>query len=246
MIGADGLHSAVRALACGPEGRFESPLGYHAAAFQVAGYRPRDELVYVCCTTPGRQVARFAQRDDRTLFLFVFIDDLLPARDPSDAGDAKRILRHVFKNVGWECPQILAALDRASEVYFDRVSQIRMNGWSNGRVILIGDAAACISLLGGEGSSLAMTEAYILAGELQRAGGNYAEAFDRYEQRLRPFVESKQKSAQHFGGTIRAEERAGIWFRNQVARLLVVPAIADFFVGRDLRDQIDLPCYEEP
>src|SRR5262249_28058441 len=72
VVGADGLHSAVRRLAFGPQERFEKQLGYVVAAFEVAGYRPRDENVYVMYGTPGRMLGRVGLRDDRTLFLFVF------------------------------------------------------------------------------------------------------------------------------------------------------------------------------
>jgi 2-polyprenyl-6-methoxyphenol hydroxylase-like FAD-dependent oxidoreductase len=75
VIGADGLHSAVRKLVFGNEDRFEKYLGYTVAAFEVGGYRPRDELVYVSHSVPGKQVARFAMRDDRTLFLLIFATD---------------------------------------------------------------------------------------------------------------------------------------------------------------------------
>ncbi len=75
VIGADGLHSRVRELVFGAESRFEKYLGYKAAAFQVEGYSPRDELVYVMYTQVGQQVARFAMRDDRTMFLFTFADN---------------------------------------------------------------------------------------------------------------------------------------------------------------------------
>jgi 2-polyprenyl-6-methoxyphenol hydroxylase-like FAD-dependent oxidoreductase len=113
VIGADGLHSNIRRLVFGEQGQFERYLGYKVAAFEVAGYRPRDELVYVMYTQVGQQVARFAMRDDRSMFLFVF-------RDP-DAGGAegdvvaqKALLRGRFRGSGWECAQILDALD-ASE-----------------------------------------------------------------------------------------------------------------------------------
>ena len=66
--------------------------------------------------------------------------------------ERKGVLHQVFADAGWECPQILQAMDQASDVYYDRVSQIRMDGWSKGRVMLIGDAAACVSLLAGEGA----------------------------------------------------------------------------------------------
>jgi 2-polyprenyl-6-methoxyphenol hydroxylase-like FAD-dependent oxidoreductase len=75
VIGADGLHSSVRRLAFGPQPGFEKKLGYLVAAFEVSGYRPRDEEVYVVYGEPGRQLGRFATHDDRTLFLFVFVGD---------------------------------------------------------------------------------------------------------------------------------------------------------------------------
>jgi 2-polyprenyl-6-methoxyphenol hydroxylase-like FAD-dependent oxidoreductase len=57
VVGADGLHSRVRQLAFGPEAAAEVSLGYHVAAFEVEDYRPRDELVYVNYSIPGRQIS---------------------------------------------------------------------------------------------------------------------------------------------------------------------------------------------
>ena len=82
LIGADGLHSTVRRLVFGSVERFEDYLGYMVAAFEVDGYRPRDEGVYVSYAAPGRQVARFAMRGDRTLFLFVFAAEISLSRSP--------------------------------------------------------------------------------------------------------------------------------------------------------------------
>ena len=244
VIGADGLHSTVRELIFGPASQFEKPLGYWVAAFEVAGYRPRDELVYVSHATAGREIARFSLRDDRTMFLFIFVSERMTGPAPRAGGERKAILERVFGDVGWECPQMLRAMDQVEDIYFDRVSQIRMDGWSKGRTILIGDAACCVSLMAGEGTGLAMTEAYVLAGELKRAGGDYREAFRSHEQRLRPFIESKQKSAQQFASAFAPKTRLGIWLRNQVTKLLAVPPVAHFFVGRVMEDRFDLPDYE--
>ena len=119
----------------------------------------------------------------------------------------KGLLRKRFRNSGWECPQILDALHASDDVYFDRVSQIRMNPdtglWTRGRVALVGDAASCVSLLGGQGSALAMIAAYILAGELHRSKGDYSLAFTRYQELFGPFVAKKQKSAEGFGTALR-------------------------------------------
>jgi 2-polyprenyl-6-methoxyphenol hydroxylase-like FAD-dependent oxidoreductase len=238
VIGADGLHSRVRRLAFGSEADFEVPLGYHVAAFEAQGYRSRDELIYISHGVPGRQLSRFSLRDDKTLFLFVFRDEYL------SAGDPKAILGSAFAGVGWEWPGIEKELERAHDIYFDAVSQVRMDRWTKGRIALVGDAAACVSLMAGEGTGLAIAEAYVLAGELHASAGDFAAAFNRYEQRLMPFLRRKQESAARFASSFAPKTSAGITFRNAVTKLMQVPFIAELFVGRDLRDDIDLPAYD--
>jgi 2-polyprenyl-6-methoxyphenol hydroxylase-like FAD-dependent oxidoreductase len=198
VVGADGLHSRVRELGFGPESRFEKYLGYKVAAFEAPGYRPRDELTFVVYTEVAQQVSRFTMRGDRTMFLFIFEDEFLD-RGNQNVHAQKTLLRKRFGFSGWECPQILNALDATDDLYFDRVSQIRMDTrqdqWTCGRVTLVGDAASCVSLLAGQGSALAMIAAYILAGELHRSQGDYALAFRRYQQLFAPFVLKKQQAA---------------------------------------------------
>lgn len=245
VVGADGLHSRVRELVFGEERQFEKYLGYKVAALEVEGYRPRDELVYVLYTQVGQQIGRISMRGDRTLFLFTFRDD-----DRSDADNIhaqKDLLRERFGSSGWECPEILEALDASSDLYFDRVSQIRMDPrqglWTRGRVTLIGDAASCVSLLAGQGTALAMVAAYILAGELNRAQGNYAEAFRRYQERFGPFVLSKQKAAVKLAGAFAPKSKSSMFLRNRIFDLLAIRWIADLVIGHDLADKIDLPDY---
>jgi 2-polyprenyl-6-methoxyphenol hydroxylase-like FAD-dependent oxidoreductase len=243
VIGADGLHSRVRGLAFGEQARFEKYLGYRVAAFDVPGYRPRDEGVYVLYTQVGQQVARFAMRGDRTMFLFVFADDAADGGSAPDVSAQKAILRARFAGSGWECPRILDAMDSAPDLYFDRVSQIRMDRWTRGRVALVGDAAFCPSLLAGQGSALAMVAAYVLAGELKAAGGAHQVAFARYQERLREFIAGKQRAAERFAGSFAPRSSLGLLVRNQVTKLLSVPFVADLAMGRGLRDPIELPEY---
>lgn len=243
VVGADGLHSAIRALTFGPQRQFEWQVRYFVAAFDAQGYRPRDELVYVSHAAPGRQVARFAERDDRTLFLFVFAADRMVGPLPEDLDGRKTALHRVFGDVGWECRQILRAMDDAEEIYFDRVSQIVMDRWSKGRIALIGDAAACVSLLAGEGTGLALAEAYILAGELKRSGGDHRRAFAEYERRLRPLITVKQRAARKFAGSFAPRTALGLSVRNAATRLMAIPAIAQLLIGRTLRDDLELPDY---
>lgn len=243
VIGADGSHSRVRQLAFGPDAGVEVLLGYHVAAFEVEGYRPRDELVYLCHGVPGRQLFRFSMRNDKTVFLFVFRDEYLTTGSPTSEDERKAALAHVFADVGWECPGVLAALAGVSDIYFDRVSQIRLARWTKGRTALIGDAAACVSLLAGEGAGLAMAEAYVLAGELCNCGGDHSVAFARYQERLMPFLKRKQRSAARFASSFAPKTAFGITVRNLATGLFRLPFVVDFFLGRELRNEIQLPDY---
>jgi 2-polyprenyl-6-methoxyphenol hydroxylase-like FAD-dependent oxidoreductase len=243
LIGADGLHSRVRELAFGKDPKTEFSLGYHVAAFEADGYRPRDELVYITHGVPGRQVSRFSMREDKTLFLFVFHDEYLRDKTLSTVEDCKSALKEIFKGVGWECPEILTALSSAGSLYFDGVSQIRMERWSQGRTALVGDAAACVSLLAGEGTGLAMAEAYALAGELSRCGKDYASAFAGYQDRMMPFLRRKQKAAEGFASSFAPRSSFGIAVRNLVTPFLGIRLVADFFIGREMRDDVVLPDY---
>ncbi len=166
--------------------------------------------------------------------------------DPTDLGEKRAILRDVFCDAGWESPQILKAMDAVEDIYFDRVSQIKMPAWSKGRVVLIGDAACAVSLLAGEGTGLAITEAYVLAGELRRANGDHGVAFASHENRLRTFIAGKQASASKFAATFAPQTAVGVWFRNQATKLMRVPMIADTLIGRNinLKDDFDLPDYD--
>jgi 2-polyprenyl-6-methoxyphenol hydroxylase-like FAD-dependent oxidoreductase len=240
VIGTDGLHSKVRSLVFGPQAQFETDLGYRVAAFEAHGYRPRDEDIYVIYSEPGRMLGRVTLRDDRSLFLFVFVDDTNEPAIP-ELSAQKNILHRHFGGGQWECGKILAELDRTNDLYFDRISQIKMPCWSKGRVALLGDAAFCVSLLAGQGSALAMTAAYVLAGELCQAAGRHDEAFAKYESLLRPYIGVKQKGAERFAGAFAPRTEWGLAFRNLVIRLSAVPGVARLAFGREIIDRLDVP-----
>jgi 2-polyprenyl-6-methoxyphenol hydroxylase-like FAD-dependent oxidoreductase len=242
VVGADGLSSNVRRLAFGPRSAFERPLGYSVAAFEILGYRPRDDNVYVIHNEPGRMVGRAALKDDRTLILLVFADSD-PGDPPTDLAAQKAILRATFGSGRWECAEILTRLDEVGDLYFDRVSQIRADRWSSGRVALVGDAAFCVSLMAGQGSALAMTAAFVLAGELNKAGGDHREAFQCYEALLRRFIATKQKAAKRFSAAFAPSTQWGIVLRNQVINACAIPAVARFAFGREITDTLVLPDY---
>jgi 2-polyprenyl-6-methoxyphenol hydroxylase-like FAD-dependent oxidoreductase len=242
LIGTDGLHSAVRAISFGPEQRFVHHLGYCAASFSIEHYPRRDPHAYVGHAAPGRQATRYALRGDRTVVFLVFARH--DPHVPPEPDLQKQLLRAAFGDDGWECADFLAALDSTTDLYLDAVSQIRMNCWSKGRVSLLGDACFCPSLLAGQGASLAMVGAYLLAGELHRAAGDHRVAFAAYEARYRAFMARKQRAAARFATSFAPRTRFGILLRDQVIRLMGVPLIADWAVGGLLRDRLVLPDYE--
>lgn len=241
VIGADGLHSQVRQLAFGPEHRFEKRLGYAVAAFEAEGFRPRDDNVYLIYGQPGRMLGRFTLRYDRTLFMFVFAtgNEALP----DTLQGQKKLLRTRYGDDRWESPRILESLDATRELYFDSVSQIRMPAWSRGRIALVGDAAFCVSLLAGQGSALAITSAYVLAGELTRAAGRHEQAFCQYESFLRAYIGTKQRGAERFAGAFAPKTRSGLWFRNQVLNAFAIPGLARLTFGKEIIDTLRLPDY---
>lgn len=243
VIGAGGLHSPVRRLLFGTESRFERFLGYYAASFVSADYPHQEPNTYVSYAQPGKQVTRYTLNDGVTVFLLVFTAKQKLSIAHSDVQAQKDVLHHQFGQAGWECPDILRRMDESNDIYFDAVSQIHMECWSRERSALIGDACGCPSLLAGQGSSLAMAGAYILAGELQDADGDYHVAFSRYEKLFHPVIEQKQRAAKRFAKSFVPASRAGIAVRNQVSKLMNIPFIADIAMGRMVRDPITLPAY---
>ena len=192
---------------------------------------------------PGRMAGRFALHNDRTLFLLIFVGDYTVPHNRDELSAQKAIVKDHFKDCGWECEAILSELEGSTDLYFDSVSQIKLGTWSKGQVALIGDAAFCVSLLAGQGSALAMTAAYVLAGELAKSKGGYEVAFRRYENLLRPFMEEKQQAARTFASAFAPKTSFGLFVRNQVMKALRVPGLAKLTIGRGITDRLTLPDY---
>ncbi|WP_328492977.1 FAD-dependent monooxygenase [Streptomyces sp. NBC_00414] len=190
VFGADGLHSRTREFLFGPEEQFHRYLGYCFAGFTMRNtFGLSHELTM--WNTPGRAAALYAVGGDDEVHAFLNFAHPVPPfdafRDPSAQRD---LVAAVFADAGWEVPGMLAAMRDADDLFFDAVSQIRMPRWSSGRVALVGDAAYAPSFLTGQGSSLALVGAYMLAGSL--AGRDHTEGFAAYEQDTRAFVTANQ------------------------------------------------------
>jgi 2-polyprenyl-6-methoxyphenol hydroxylase-like FAD-dependent oxidoreductase len=239
VIGADGQHSHVRRLVFGPDAEYERDLGIAVCAFDLEGYPHRDVDVAVGHTEVGFQAVRLALRDGGTMFLLTFRHEgPIPVDDPEAQRD---IVRRALAGAGGEVPGVLERMPEARTFYFDKALQIRMPAWTRGRVALVGDAGAAPSLLAGQGSALAMVEAYTLAAELDRTGGDHIRAFEAYERRLRPLILSKQDAATGLGVAFAPRSRMQLAVRNAIMKTMAVPFIARLAMGRSLRDQVELP-----
>ncbi|MBC9930873.1 FAD-dependent monooxygenase [Chitinophaga qingshengii] len=191
VFGADGIHSKVRAVAFGEENKFLSHLGLYISVFTIPNFMQlgMDGLYY---GSLGKRVGIFGANEGKEARAsFYFTSDLL-RYDYRDEEQQKMIIRKRFERERWQVPQLLEFMDTAPDFYFDSISQIKMDRWSNGRVALVGDAAHCASPMAGMGTSMAFLGAYVLAGELHEANGNYAIAFENYERIMRPFVKRCQ------------------------------------------------------
>lgn len=200
VIGADGLHSHTRHLVFGPEERFHRYLGHTFAGFTL----PNDfGLAHegVVWNTPGRAAVLYAHEpDDRMHGFLVFRQEEPPFSAFRDPEAQRELVAATFHEHTWHIPRLVAAMREADDLFFDIVSQIHLPTWARGRVTLVGDAAHATSFLSGQGSSVALVGAYILAGELAHHT-DHVDAFAAYERRMRPFAEQNQALATS-GGTM--------------------------------------------
>ncbi|MGW4212060.1 FAD-dependent monooxygenase [Lentzea sp. NPDC004789] len=204
VIGADGLHSALRGMVFGPRERFIRHLGLVLAFYSVPNEFGLDRwmIEYQDKTTARSAGLRPIGDATQAMAMFAF-----PAADfevdHRDIEGQKRLLREQMDGLGWWTQRILEHVDDAPDFYLDQVAQVVMDRWSDGRVGLIGDAAFSSSPMSGQGTGLALVGAYLLAGELAAAGWDAEAGFAAYEARMRPFVEANQEI-----GRLHAQTRA--------------------------------------
>jgi 2-polyprenyl-6-methoxyphenol hydroxylase-like FAD-dependent oxidoreductase len=221
VIGADGLHSNVRRLAFTENPGSVRDLGLFVSIFSVADSFGLDHsgLLY---SVPGRTAAVFSARQSGhavAQFFFLSADRGPISYDHHDTGQQQKIVASAFDDVGWQVPRLLEQMPKAADFYFDSVSQVDLDRWSAGRVALIGDAGYAAGP-GGNGTGTAVIAAYVLAGELAAAGGDYRVAFARYERRLRPYVARGQKQARGGAAFLAPATQKKISQRDRFFRML--------------------------
>jgi 2-polyprenyl-6-methoxyphenol hydroxylase-like FAD-dependent oxidoreductase len=194
VVGADGLHSGLRAMVFGPPERFVRHLGLVLAFYSVPNEFGLDRwLIEYQHQESGRSaLLRPIQDATRAMAMFSFPSARFDV-DYRDVAAQKLLLRERVADLGWLTPRILAHLDDTPDFYLDQVAQVVMDRWSSGRVGLFGDAAFSSSPMSGQGTGLALVGAYLLAGELAAAGWDPEAGFTAFEGRMRSFVEANQE-----------------------------------------------------
>ncbi|MDC3960722.1 FAD-dependent monooxygenase [Polyangium jinanense] len=230
VVGADGLHSRVRALAFGEERRYVRHHGHSVATFRMPNLLglERRGLVY---SEPGRAVVVSSTRNvEEAVVMLVFT----PSNEP---------LRTRFTGMGWEVPRLLPYLDGASDLYTDTISRVDVDGLSRGRVVLLGDAGYGATI-GGQGTGVAVVAAYVLAGELAREA-DHARAFARYEATIAGYARGCQATARHMGPFFAPRSRAAIALRNAMYRALTSRPLAGVFerMTASAASDVTLPTY---
>jgi hypothetical protein len=175
---------------------------------------------------------------------FVHIDNTSTTRticsSKTPLGDQKEYFAQLFKGAGWESERLIAGMKEADDFYTYEVAQVKMDKWSKGRVVMIGDAASCPSPISGQGTNLAITQAYVLAAMITRYPDNYERAFTEYEADLRPWVEGIQKLPPGTPGLACPESMWGIrillyvtWLGGLVVKSGVLGCVSRLFGGGD-------------
>ena len=223
VVGADGIHSNVRRLAFGPESRYVTHLGYYYVLADLeAG---DDDVMY---NEPGRMAALGGPKAPA---FFVFASEPL-ASGRDDVETQKKKVTDAFRGGRWRVPELMAQIPGSDEFYMDSISRVTADRYAQGRVALVGDAAYG-NALGGFGTGLAVVGAYVLAGELSRAGGDFVRAYAQYEAKFRGYASVSQKV--NAGRLLAPATRSGIRVRNLLFSALALVAPLMKLVERPAR-----------
>ncbi|WP_330455376.1 MULTISPECIES: FAD-dependent monooxygenase [unclassified Streptomyces] len=220
VVGADGLHSTVRRLVFGADAGRSSFLGAYFGVLSLPNASGLDGELLMHVGV-GRTAGMYGARhlgDARALFLFRSAREL--DWHHRDVPRQKELLRGAFTGLHPQVDGWLEELDRTPAFYFDSVSQLRMDRWSRGRVTLVGDAGYCPGPAVGGSTTLAVVGAYVLAGELARAGGDHERAFPAYERAMAEHVRGSRAVALSAAKTLIPTSRLGVRGLAQGARLV--------------------------
>ncbi|MDF1678856.1 MAG: FAD-dependent monooxygenase [Legionellaceae bacterium] len=194
IIGSDGLHSSIRKMVFNTNEYVLSDLGFYLAVFSAPNYLKLSHSG-IFYEHNGRELSVISDKDPKTALFWFMVRTQAQLKDLKQVSVQKAFIHEQCQGIGWESENILTLLDTVDDLYFDSITQVKMDKWSKGRIVLLGDSGYCASPLSGQGTSLALIGAYILAGELKITKGDYGIAFERYQSLLTSFVNANQDFA---------------------------------------------------
>lgn len=219
VVGADGLHSVVRKLAFGEESKFLREFGFYVSVFTIPNFYQLDrwEIEYF---EPKKYVNVYSTRGDQNAKAAIGFTSSRLQFDPRDIKQQQKILEEALAGTGWEVPRLLSVMKDSPDFYFDLIGQIHMPYLSQGRAVLVGDAGYAPSPMSGQGTSVALVGAYVLACELAEAEGDHIKGFARYEKAIRKFVRKNQNLAK-LSATLMSESKSSpiVWLHHLMLRL---------------------------
>jgi 2-polyprenyl-6-methoxyphenol hydroxylase-like FAD-dependent oxidoreductase len=142
------------------------------------------------------------------------------------------VLDNRLAHCGWRIPELVERTKGARDFFFDAVAQIWLDQWYQDRIALVGDACPCLTLSAGQGASMGMAGAYVLAEELYKAGGDYEIAFPSYQQKLRPEIERRQKNARSLAGSFVPRNRFEITMTHFLLNAAFWPGFHTLFANQ--------------
>jgi 2-polyprenyl-6-methoxyphenol hydroxylase-like FAD-dependent oxidoreductase len=250
VVGADGLHSNVRRLVFGDEAGLTRFIGGYLAVVSAPKSLAHhgDMVVHFGARRLAGIYSAEHLEDSRALFIFRSKEEV--HYNHRDVLRQKELLRDVFTGMDQEVDRWLDELDRTPSFYFDSITQLQLDTWSSGRVTLVGDAGYCPGPAVGGSTSLAVLGAYVLAGELARAGGEHVRAFAAYEREMRQPVLRSRAFARGAAKSLVPSSRAAAWAMIQAVQLVsLLPASLTTAVaklntkGVRMHDSMRVPDY---
>lgn len=234
LVGADGIHSVVRASLFGAEHEFLRPLGMRAAAFvvdapELAG---RFGNRFVLTDSIDRMAGLYSLRSGEVAAFLVYRD-----RGAAEPAHARDRLRAHFSGLSSTIDRLL---DRCPEhPYDDVVAQIVMPTWHRERAVLVGDACGAVSLLAGQGGALAIAGAAGLGDLLGPVGAadGIPGALAEFEDRWRPTVETGQASGRRAAASFLPTNQAQKLLRRWIIRASGLPGV-DRLIARQIVGRI--------
>jgi 2-polyprenyl-6-methoxyphenol hydroxylase-like FAD-dependent oxidoreductase len=225
VIGADGIHSNVRNQVWGDEAQFSHFLGFYVACSVIENFFDQPDVVFGHFE-PNIQTTVYAIGKNKLATFFAFRSAPLSVHGREERMDA---LVEKVGNGGWVIPQLLENTKKADEFFFDAAVQIELDHWYVDRIALAGDACQCLTLLAGQGASMGMAGAYMLAEELHKAAGDYKVAFPAYQQRLRPEIERRQKDARGLSGSFVPKNKFEVALTHFFLNISFLPGFSALF-----------------